>query len=165
MVEVSARGQFGYRLNSSINQDLAKGQSRSHWPMFSPDGRWIAYYSNESGVDQVYVRAFPDKGGKRQVSVNGGFVPMWSQNGGELFFLSFDGHPMVATYATKRDSFAADEPRIWSPVVAHFFDVAPDGKRIAAPVRLETLDTPRAQSHVVFLLNFYDELRRKVPVK
>ena len=54
-------------------------------PSFSPDGRWMAYGSDESGIAQVYVRAFPDKGGKWQISTSGGVFPMWSRTGSELF--------------------------------------------------------------------------------
>ena len=83
-------------------------------PSFSPDGRWMAYASDESGTFQVYVRAFPDKGGKWQISNSGGMYPMWSRNGHELFFETLDNHIMVAAYTVKGDSFVADKPRVWS---------------------------------------------------
>ncbi len=54
---------------------------------FSPDGRWIAYKSNESGRDEIFVRSFPDGGGKMQISTNGGDQPMWAPKGGELFYM------------------------------------------------------------------------------
>ena len=73
-------------------------------PSVSPDGRWMAYSSNESGTFQVYVRAFPDKGGKWQISNSDGVYPEWSRNGHELFFETFDNHVMVAAYAVKGDS-------------------------------------------------------------
>ena len=84
------------------------------YPSFSPDGRWMAYSSDESGTYQVYVRAFPDKGGKWQISNSGGTYPMWSRNGHELFFETLDNHIMVAAYTVKGDSFVADKPRVWS---------------------------------------------------
>ncbi len=84
------------------------------YPSFSPDGRWMAYSSDESGTFQVYVRAFPDKGGKWQISNSGGGYPMWSRNGHELFFETLDNHIMVAAYTVKGDSFVADKPRMWS---------------------------------------------------
>ena len=65
-------------------------------PSFSPDGRWLAYVSDESGTFQVYVRAFPDKGGKWQISNSGGMYPMWSRTGHELFFEALDNHIMAA---------------------------------------------------------------------
>jgi len=140
------------------------------YPTFSPDGRWIAYRSDESGTSQVYVRAFPDKGGKWQISNSGGRYPMWSRNGHELFFETLDNHIMVAAYEVKGDSFEADKPRAWSEkqiggaVGNKNVDLAPDGKRIVATMPVETAETQKAQNQVTFLMNFFDELRRKVPV-
>jgi dipeptidyl aminopeptidase/acylaminoacyl peptidase len=65
-------------------------------PYFSPDARWLAYASDESGTFQVYVRAFPDNGGKWQISNAGGAYPVWSRNGRELFFRNLDNRIMVA---------------------------------------------------------------------
>ena len=141
------------------------------YPSFSPDGRWLAYASNESGTYQVYVRAFPDKGGKWQISNSGGAYPMWSRNGHELFFETLDNHIMVAAYTVKGDSFVADKPRLWSEKqlggtvnAARNVDLAPDGKRIVALMPVETAEAQKAQNHVIFLENFFDELQRKVPV-
>ena len=136
-------------------------------PTFSPDGRWMAYSSNESGSYQVYVRAFPDKGGKWQISNSGGLLPMWSRNGRELFFRTEENQIMVASYTVKGDSFAADKPRVWSEkkiadvgLIANY-DLAPDGKRIAALMSAETAEGQKAQNHVIFLENFFDEVRRR----
>ena len=139
-------------------------------PAFSPDGRWMAYTSNESGTFQVYVRAFPDKGGKWQISNSGGGYPVWSRNGHELFFGTLDNRIMVAAYTVKGDSFVADKPRMWSEKqlggtwYVKNFDLAPDGKRIAALMPVETAEAQQSQNHVIFLENFFDELRRKVPM-
>ena len=142
------------------------------YPAFSPDGHWLAYASNESGTYQAYVRAFPDKGGKWQVSNVDGSYPVWSPNGRELFFAAADSHIMVAGYSVKGDSFVSDKPKVWSDKrIAGFgfiggagFDLAPDGKRIVALMPVDTPEAQQAQSHVTFLMNFGDELRRKVPV-
>jgi serine/threonine-protein kinase len=141
------------------------------WSAFSPDGQWIAYSSDESGTYQVYVRAFPDKGGKWQISNGSGKWPLWSHNGHELFFETSDNHIMMAAYAVKEDSFVADKARMWSETqlgnatqgLANF-DLAPDGKRIVALMPVETAEGQKAQSHVIFLENFFDEVRRKVPI-
>ena len=137
-------------------------------PSFSPDGRWMAYSSDESGSYQVYVRAFPDKGGKWQISNGGGTIPLWSRNGHELFFETLDNHIMVAAYTVKGDSFVADKPRAWSEkqlggtaTVARNVDLAPDGKRIVALMPVETAEAQKAQNHVIFLENFFDEVRRR----
>jgi Tol biopolymer transport system component len=137
-------------------------------PSLSPDGRWMAYYSDESGAFQVYVRAFPDKGGKWQVSNSGGMYPIWSRNGRDLFFETLDSHIMVAAYTVKGDSFAADKPRMWSDKQLGGgllnFDPTPDGKRIAALVPAETAEGQKAQNHVIFLEHFFDDVRRKIPL-
>jgi serine/threonine-protein kinase len=141
------------------------------YPSFSPDGRWMAYMSAESGTPQIYVRPFPEQGGKRQISNAGGGYPTWSRSSHELFFEALDNRIMVVGYTVKGDSFVADKPRIWSDTplagavnTTKNFDLAPDGKRIAAfMAATETKGAVEAQNHVVFLLNFFDELRRKVP--
>jgi Tol biopolymer transport system component len=138
-------------------------------PAFSPDGRWLAYSSNESGPLRVYVRAFPDKGGIWQVSDEGGAYPVWSRNGRELFFRSEDNRIMAVAYDARSDSFAHDKPRLWSsrqlaiatPTGGYNFDPAPDGKRVAVLMPAETPEAKRARSQLTFLLNFADELQRK----
>jgi Tol biopolymer transport system component len=144
--------------------------SDERYPVFSPDGRWLAYSSTESGNFQVYVRAFPDKGGKWQISSAGGSYPMWSRGGRELFFESLDNRIMVAGYTVQGDSFVADKARLWSEkVLARLVnarknvDLAPDGKRIVAVMPAEGPEAQPSQNHVVFLENFFDELRRRVP--
>src|SRR5260370_3242679 len=78
-------------------------------PVFSPDGRWIAYLSNESGRSEVYVRPYPGPGGKWQISTNGGAHPNWSPNRRELFYESPapDNRIMVTDYTAKSDAFMA----------------------------------------------------------
>jgi Tol biopolymer transport system component/predicted Ser/Thr protein kinase len=140
-------------------------------PAFSPDGRWIAYRSFESGAgDDVYVRPFPGPGGKWPISAGGGRHPIWSRNGRELFYKGAGDRIMVAAYTSKGDSFAADKPHPWSNVQildpnANFssLDLAPDGKRFAVLPRPEGTGGLRGSVHVTVLLNFFDELRRKVP--
>jgi serine/threonine-protein kinase len=137
-------------------------------PRFSPDGRWLAYSSHESGADEVYVRAFPDRGGKWQISNGGGMYPIFC--GQELFFRNLDNQIMVAAYTVKGDSFVAEEPRMWSENRladvggVNSYDVAPDGKRIAALMTVEDPERQKAQNHIIFLLNFGDHLRQRVPV-
>jgi serine/threonine-protein kinase len=158
-------------LHAGAPETFLKSHADGRTPTFSPDGRWLAYASNESGTYQLYVRAFPDGGSKWQISNEGGAYPAWSRHGHELFFRSGDNRIMVATYAVKADSFVPDKPRVWSDRrLADFgtigfsnYDLAPDGKRIAALMPVETTEAQQAQNHVVFLENFSDELQRKVP--
>jgi serine/threonine-protein kinase len=127
----------------------------------------MAYDSNESGSYQVYVRAFPDKGGKWQVSNSGGLNPVFSRNGHDLFFHTDGNQIMVASYTVKGDSFVADKPQVWSEkrlANSGFnpnYDLAPDGKRIVALMPAGTTEDQRAQNHVIFLENFFDEVRRR----
>ena len=68
--------------------------------MFSPDGRWLAYFSNESGQQEVYVRPFPGPGGLQQISNDGGAFPAWSRTRPELFYRDFTTQQMmVASYS------------------------------------------------------------------
>jgi serine/threonine-protein kinase len=139
-------------------------------PSFSPDGRWLAYSSTESGLHQVYVRAFPDTGGKWQVSSDSGRQPEWSRSSPELLFRSGDNQIMAVTYTVKGDSFLAERPRAWSSQrLAQLdrngmYDLTPDATRIAAMMPADTPADRQGPHHVVFLENFFDELRRRVPV-
>jgi Tol biopolymer transport system component len=74
-------------------------------PKFSPDGRWLAYCSNESGKTQVYVQAFPGPGAKIQVSNDGGTDPVWRRTGGELYFRN--GDQMMAVSVSTAATFTA----------------------------------------------------------
>jgi serine/threonine-protein kinase len=139
-------------------------------PMFSPDGRWIAYVSNEAGRDEVYVRPFPGPGGKWQISTSGAGTPTWSQTKRELFYGTTStpyAQIMVAPFTAEGASFRAEKPRLWSEGGHLFrgpnrmFDLHPDGTRfaIAAPY-LSQSDT---KNHVTVITNFFEELRRVAP--
>jgi serine/threonine-protein kinase len=138
---------------------------------FSPDGKWMAYSSNESGPDDVFVRPFPGPEGKVPISTGGGKHPTWSQNRRELFYLSgADDRIMVVKYMVRGDSFIPDKPRVWSdrqvmrPNFIRVLDLHPDGKRFAV-FPLPDVEQAKGTLDVTFLLNFADELRRRIPVK
>ena len=147
-----------------VNSTFTEGD-----PGFSPDGRWLAYESNESGSNEVYVRPFPGPGGKWQISTGGGVFPMWSRNGKELFYRTTDSKIMVVSYTASVDSFHADKPQLWSPgqftgrgLGNYNFDLHPDGKRFAVLKAPGAEQTP-AVNKVSFIFNFFDEIRRKLP--
>jgi dipeptidyl aminopeptidase/acylaminoacyl peptidase len=73
---------------------------------FSPDGKFIAYESNESGRFEVYAQAFPTSGGKWQISTNGDAMPRWGRDGKELFYIALDGRLMSAPIALSTDGRA-----------------------------------------------------------
>jgi eukaryotic-like serine/threonine-protein kinase len=147
-----------------VNSTFTEGE-----PAFSPDGRWLAYESNESVNYEVYVRPFPGPGGKWQVSTGGGLLPKWSRNGKELFYRTPDSKIMAVTYTASGDSFRADKPRLWSPgqfadlgTGTYAFDLHPDGKRFAV-LKAQGTEQTAAVNKVSFIFNFFDELRRKLP--
>jgi serine/threonine-protein kinase len=131
--------------------------------MFSPDGRWIAYVSNESGRNEIFVRPFPGPGGKWQISTGGGNYPAWSRTRHELFYRSLDSRIWVASYTVEGGSFKTDKPRVWSERVTNGrrqrpLALHPDGERFA--VALPDLENEAKLDKVVFVFDFASELRR-----
>jgi Tol biopolymer transport system component len=158
----------GGQLKAGKPEQFLKSSFTDVAPVFSPDGRWLAYQSNESGTNDVYVRPFPPPssgtGGKWQISNSGGTDPRWSRNGHELMYRSGD-QIMAARYTVNGDTFVAEKPRVWiAKLGGTRWDLAPDGKRVAVVTPVETADAPKQEHEVVFLQNFFDELRRRVPV-
>jgi Tol biopolymer transport system component len=149
-------------------QLFLKTSTVQNFATFSLDGRWLAYSDAEAGSYDVYVRAFPDKGTRVLISNAGGVMPVWSRNGHELFYRTEDQRIMVANYTVKGESFVADKPRVWSgKKLANLglsvnFDLAPDGKRFAVLMPVESPEPRETQSHVTLVLNFFDEVRRRV---
>ena len=163
----------GGELHAGTPEPFLKSQFADTDPAFSPDGRWLAYQSNESGTEDVYVRPFPPpasgQGSRWQVSNTGGTSPRWSRNGRELMYQAGD-QIMAVSYTVSGDAFVADKPRVWiaalggPTTIANVWDLAPDGKRVLVVTPVEGADATKAEHHVVFLQNFFDELRRKVPL-
>ena len=145
-------------------QPLPGGSSSEDEASFSPDGRWLAYRSDESGDFEIYVRSYPGPGGKWQISTAGGAVPKWSNNSKELLYRTQENQIMVVTYAASGDSFHADKPQLWSPgqfsdrLGAVNFDLSPDGKRVV--LRVPASENPPI-TKLTFVFNFFDELHRK----
>ncbi len=137
-------------------------------PAFSPDGKFLAYASNESGQEQLFVLPFPGPGGKWRISRDGGKFPVWSRATHEILFLDFDDHIMSVNYTLQGDTFSPGVPHLWSstPVrrmsIQQNFDLSPDGKRVVMFPR-PTPEQSQGSLHVTFLLNFFDEVRRRVP--
>jgi Tol biopolymer transport system component len=151
------------QLKAAKAEQFIKSQFMDAAPAFSPDGAWLAYISNAKGSNEVYVRTFPDTGGRWQISNNGGTRVVWSPNGHDLLYQSGD-QIMAVGYTAKGDTFVAEKPRVWlAKIGGTQWDLAPDGKRVAVVTPLDTQESPKQDHAVVFLLNFFDELRRRVP--
>jgi len=134
-------------------------------PRFSPDGRWLAYVSDESGRPEVYVQPFPGPGGKRQVSIDGGTEPMWNPNGAELFYRldrKFISVPvgLQPTFSAGKPVtlFEADYAASEFPLTSPGYDVSSDGQRFLVA---KDVEAPPTQINVV--INWIEEVKRRVP--
>jgi len=148
-------------------QSILQTQFNELAPVFSPDGRWLGYVSDESGRNEIYVRPFPKvEEGKWQISTDGGVELRWAANGRELFYRNESGNQMMVVNITTEPTFGAGTPRLLFEGVytrsqggSAFYDVTPDGQRF---VMVKTAEAEEAaQIHVV--LNWFEELKRLVP--
>ncbi|HSB63604.1 MAG TPA: hypothetical protein VLJ18_05525, partial [Thermoanaerobaculia bacterium] len=128
---------------------------------FSPDGRWVAYWSNESGPGQVFVQAYPPPGPKWQISTDGGEQPCWSRSGCELFYRN--GNRMMAVGVELKPTFRAGRPQslfegsYYSFGLSGSYDVAPDGRFLM--IRPDPEESGPA--HVKVVLNWFEEVKRR----
>jgi len=135
---------------------------------FSPDGRLMAYTSNEPGNWEVFVRPFPPPasgpGGEWQVSNSFGLMPHWSSTGHDLFYRAGD-QIMAVGYTLKGDAFMAESPRVWIPKLgATTWELAHDGRRVLVVAPTESPQARRQEHEVALLENFIDYLRQRVPL-
>ena len=143
-------------------------------PDLSPDGRWLTYVSNESGVSDVYVRSFPDLGSKRRVSDGGGTEPAWSRNGKKLVFLSPRKDPKgdrwavveldVASGSTlslgpPHTLFELDQLHYTEASQARGYDMTPDASRFLF-VHETYQAGEAAPSTIHYVEHWFDQLRR-----
>jgi eukaryotic-like serine/threonine-protein kinase len=132
-------------------------------PEFSPEGRWLAYTSNESGRDEVYVRPYGERSEGIQVSVDGGTCPAWNADGRDLFYQQ--GNRIISVALDAGRLFRAGRPRILFEGVSQGdtmtgernWDVAPDGQRVMTVKSEEP--PPPGQLYVLF--NWMEELKRR----
>jgi serine/threonine-protein kinase len=135
---------------------------------FSPDGRAVAYVSDETGRDEIYVRPFGSKGDAIQVSADGGTAPRWSPDGRELFYRRGDAF-MAATVTSAGDTLRVEDARklfearaaagrsLFQPA----YSVSPDGRRFL----VHLLDPRAIPTQINVVLNWFEELKAKVPVR
>ena len=146
-------------------------------PEFSPDGRWLAYVSNESGRNEVYVQPYPGPGERHLISTNGGEQPAWSGNGRELFYVQggvfgSGGGPttlMSVRIATAPAFLAGTPEAVFESADLRIgwgrsYDVAPDGRRFLLTLNKEA-PTNLAPAQMIFVQHWFEELKRLVPTK
>ena len=156
---------------------LLDTEFREACPEVSPDGRWIAYDSDESGQSEVYVRPFPNvEDGKWQISRAGGLSPVWAPDGRELYFHRRNSTgpevTMMAAAITTEPTWTPGNPvplfsgsyRVAGGLSARAFDIAPDGQRFLVVRNVPLAAAPANQPDIVLVQNWFEELKRLVPV-
>ena len=136
----------------------------------SPDGRWLSYYSNESGQNQVYVRPFPRiDGGRWQISTAGGTRPVWARNGRELFYLDSDNALTSVIIEATATTFNAGNPKklfdrsYATTAPGPGYDVSPDGQRFLM-IKEGAGESREVPQYLIVVQNWTEELKRLVPV-
>ena len=137
-------------------------------PTVSPDGRWLAYFTNETGQDEVYVQRFPDLGEKQQISVGGGREPLWSPDGRELFYRGQRGLMAVTILDTEPTFRVGSAEIVFEQAYASYldrrnYDVSPDGRRFLM-IKGAATDAAAPATQIVVVLNWFEELKERVPI-
>jgi serine/threonine-protein kinase len=156
------------RSDQKTERFLAMPSINEGVPQFSPDGNWVAYVSDESGREEIYVTAYPGPAQKVPISTDGGKEPVWNPNGRELFYRS--GSKMMAVDIATQPAFARSRPRElfrgdYVPMAGpgSNYDVSRDGRRFLMIQRSARENATPTQ--IVVVLNWFEELKRLVPTK
>jgi serine/threonine-protein kinase len=135
-------------------------------PQISPDGRWVAYISNESGRSEIYVRPFPGPGLKLQISNEGGSEPLWARNGKRLFYRR-QGQLWVVdvqtdgVFATSKPRLLFDKPEYLTSSPYRTYDLSLDSQRFLM-VKGEQRK-PAPVTEMILIQNWFEELKRLLP--
>ena len=134
----------------------------------SPDGRWLAYQSNSSGQLEIFVRPFPEvQEGLVQVSTDGGIQPLWGPDGRELFYRSSGGSLVVVSVETD-PTFSPGNPEVlfedgYLRASGRTYDISPDGQRFLMVSEGSEADGTTAETQLVMVTNWFEELEARVP--
>ncbi len=127
--------------------------------VFSPGGHWMAYVSDDSGREEIYVTSFPNPGRRTRVSTAGGHRPRWAANGTELFYMTENDEVMVVSILTAESLRVGQPERLFQLPGLVDYDAHPDGRRFVVVQRGASPET--TQINVV--QNWFEELKRLVP--
>jgi Tol biopolymer transport system component len=150
---------------------LLKSPALEQWPAVSPDGKWLAYGSNATGRDEVYVQSFPTPGPRLQVSLEGGTAPVWNPDGRELLYVSRDEagqQSLMAAGVRFTPSLAVERPRrLFSSEISltgtltRPFSLSPDGQLLYVTQPIDSPPLPPV-THVELIQNWTEELTARV---
>jgi eukaryotic-like serine/threonine-protein kinase len=155
------------RLSDRKAEPFLRTPANEGGPVFSPDGHWLVYASDESGRWEIYVQPYPGPGGKSQISTDGGREPLWNRNGRELFFRN--GNRMMAVDVTTEPTFSAGKARTLfeglyrsTNLSLPTYDVAPDGQRF---LMVKSSEQATSVTQINVVLNWFEELKSRAPKK
>ncbi len=142
-----------------------KSRFEELYPAFSPDGKWLAYMSNESGREEVYVRPYPGPDPATPISSGGGWAPAWSHDGRELFYRGPPSKMMVVSVTPGQPFVAARSRELFDAPYASMtdtrnYDVDAEGRFVMVTKPVERAERV-TQMHIV--LNWFEELKQRVP--
>jgi eukaryotic-like serine/threonine-protein kinase len=154
---------------------LSDGRYSEQHPQISPDGRWLAYASNESDKNEVYVVPFPEgpQKSKSKVSTNGGYGPLWSPDGREIFYRN--GESVMAVAVETEPVFKPGRPNVlftkkfvsktWGADMFPLWDISKDKRFLMMKEAESNVSTAGGPRKINVVLNWFEELKKKVPVK
>jgi eukaryotic-like serine/threonine-protein kinase len=155
-------------------KSLISGEASQSLAHFSPDGRWVVYVSAESGQPELFVQPFPPTGAKYQITTTGAIAPLWSPDGKQIFYIGSTGDPrqlsFVDVHTQPTFGFANPTKLPIDKIAPRFnlvrpYDMTPDGKQLLIVYRDSNAPDQPSQTQIRITLNWFSELKQRVPVK
>jgi Tol biopolymer transport system component len=163
-----AIGQITFERPSDVKL-LVKSESCNFYPAVSPNGRWMAYESNLSGREEIYIERYPELGNRQLISTGGGGLPLWSRDGRELFFSGPDSRQILAVPVQSGTTLIVGRPQVLFELAmlsnqgeVRPYDIAPNGRFLIIG-RDQADSGSGAPSNMVVVQNWFEELKHLVP--